>query len=72
MVNSKFYGNLINSPTNTRAGGNQVNPDYKHTFVFENDFPALNSFQPSYSPHAIVDQGNKYRQDFSINESSQG
>ncbi|KAF9899753.1 hypothetical protein EC991_008355, partial [Linnemannia zychae] len=34
-------------PTNTRANGAQLqNPDYKHTFVFENDFPAVQQNQP--------------------------
>ena len=32
-------------PTNERAGGNQ-NPDYKNTFVFDNDFAALQADVP--------------------------
>jgi len=28
-------------PGNTRSGGATVNPDYKDTFVFKNDFSAL-------------------------------
>jgi UDPglucose--hexose-1-phosphate uridylyltransferase len=33
-------------PTNERAGGNR-NPDYKHTFVFDNDFAALQAEVPA-------------------------
>ncbi|KAF9921025.1 hypothetical protein FBU30_008981 [Linnemannia zychae] len=34
-------------PTNIRANGAHAhNPDYKHTFVFENDFPAVQQNQP--------------------------
>ena len=33
-------------PTNERAGGNK-NPDYKHTFVFDNDFAALQTDVPA-------------------------
>ncbi|KAG0376830.1 hypothetical protein BGX24_007148 [Mortierella sp. AD032] len=34
-------------PTNTRANGAHLqNPDYNHTFVFENDFPAVQQNQP--------------------------
>ncbi|KAF9111470.1 galactose-1-phosphate uridyl transferase [Mortierella sp. AM989] len=33
-------------PTNTRASGGVQNPDYKDTFVFENDFPAVRQNQP--------------------------
>ncbi|XP_061732983.1 galactose-1-phosphate uridylyltransferase isoform X2 [Nerophis ophidion] len=33
-------------PGNTRANG-EVNPDYKSTFVFENDFPALQPNAPA-------------------------
>ncbi len=34
-------------PGNTRAGGAVANPDYPNTFVFENDFSALNSGLPA-------------------------
>ncbi|KAF9435415.1 galactose-1-phosphate uridyl transferase [Entomortierella beljakovae] len=33
-------------PTNTRSNGLARNPDYKETFVFENDFPAVKQDQP--------------------------
>ncbi|KAL3284801.1 hypothetical protein HHI36_018941 [Cryptolaemus montrouzieri] len=33
-------------PRNTRANG-EINPDYQHTFVFTNDFPALMPDTPS-------------------------
>jgi UDPglucose--hexose-1-phosphate uridylyltransferase len=33
-------------PRNTRASGGTQNPDYKDTFVFENDFPAVQQNQP--------------------------
>lgn len=34
-------------PRNSRAGGH-LNPDYKNTFVFDNDFAALKSDQPDF------------------------
>ncbi|KAG0210161.1 hypothetical protein BGX28_009601 [Mortierella sp. GBA30] len=34
-------------PRNTRANGGILNPDYKDTFVFHNDFPAVQQDQPS-------------------------
>jgi UDPglucose--hexose-1-phosphate uridylyltransferase len=34
-------------PGNERAGGAAVNPDYKTTFVYDNDFPALLTEGPS-------------------------
>jgi UDPglucose--hexose-1-phosphate uridylyltransferase len=34
-------------PGNSRAGGH-LNPDYKNTFVFDNDFAALKSNQPDF------------------------
>ncbi len=43
-------------PGNERAGGN-VNPDYKQTFVFDNDFAAL---LPD-GPHEAPDQGPFFR-----------
>ncbi|XP_042182294.1 galactose-1-phosphate uridylyltransferase isoform X1 [Oncorhynchus tshawytscha] len=41
-------------PGNTRANG-EVNPDYNNTFVFENDFPALqpNAPDPGYNQHPL-------------------
>ncbi|KAF8938832.1 galactose-1-phosphate uridylyltransferase [Dissophora ornata] len=33
-------------PRNSRANGGFQNPDYKNTFVFENDFPAVQQNQP--------------------------
>ncbi|KAG0252963.1 hypothetical protein DFQ27_007737 [Actinomortierella ambigua] len=39
-------------PGNTRAGGLLRNPDYTTTFVFENDFPAVQRDQPSFNPQA--------------------
>ncbi|KAF8963830.1 galactose-1-phosphate uridyl transferase [Entomortierella lignicola] len=33
-------------PRNTRASAGAKNPDYKDTFVFENDFPAVQQDQP--------------------------
>ncbi|KAG0226210.1 hypothetical protein BGW41_004249 [Actinomortierella wolfii] len=39
-------------PGNTRAGGTLKNPDYTTTFVFENDFPAVQRDQPSFNPQA--------------------
>ncbi|CAI9562495.1 unnamed protein product, partial [Staurois parvus] len=42
-------------PGACRAGG-QVNPDYKGTFVFENDFPALqpDAPEPGESDSAVT------------------
>ncbi len=42
-------------PGNARANG-EHNPAYEHTFVFDNDFPALLSDQPSgtYKPHPLI------------------
>ncbi|KAF9983699.1 hypothetical protein BGZ75_004841 [Mortierella antarctica] len=34
-------------PRNTRANGGMLNPDYHDTFVFQNDFPAVQQDQPS-------------------------
>ncbi|KAG0299597.1 hypothetical protein BGZ98_009913 [Dissophora globulifera] len=34
-------------PRNKRAGGTLQNPDYKSTFIFENDFPSVRQDQPS-------------------------
>ena len=39
-IDSHYEENCYLCPGNIRAGGKQ-NPDYEHTFVFENDFPAL-------------------------------
>ncbi|KAF9917549.1 galactose-1-phosphate uridyl transferase [Lobosporangium transversale] len=33
-------------PNNSRANGDKKNPDYKDTFIFENDFPAVRDDQP--------------------------
>ncbi|KNC98182.1 galactose-1-phosphate uridylyltransferase, variant [Spizellomyces punctatus DAOM BR117] len=37
------------SPSNSRAGGKEMNPSYTSTFVFPNDFPAVQETQPVYS-----------------------
>ncbi|KAF9291495.1 hypothetical protein BGZ68_003700 [Mortierella alpina] len=37
-------------PRNTRANGGMLNPDYHDTFVFQNDFPAVQQDQPSLVP----------------------
>ncbi|KAF9963462.1 hypothetical protein BGZ70_007399 [Mortierella alpina] len=37
-------------PRNTRANGGMLNPDYHDTFVFQNDFPAVQQDQPSLIP----------------------
>ncbi|RKO84334.1 UTP-hexose-1-phosphate uridylyltransferase [Blyttiomyces helicus] len=42
-------------PRNVRAGGKIVNPDYKTTFVFDNDFPAVLPSQPTYKPAVSAD-----------------
>ena len=36
----EYDSNCYLCPGNKRAGG-EFNPDYKNTFVFQNDFPAL-------------------------------
>ena len=36
-------------PNNKRVNG-ELNPNYKDTFVFDNDFAALKSDTPEYSP----------------------
>ena len=38
--------NAISAPGNLRANGVR-NPDYRHTFVFDNDFPALKADAPT-------------------------
>jgi UDPglucose--hexose-1-phosphate uridylyltransferase len=43
---------LIISPRNNRIGG-EANPDYKGTYVFGNDFPAVKQVQPEFDPKAL-------------------
>jgi UDPglucose--hexose-1-phosphate uridylyltransferase len=40
-------------PGNTRIGG-ELNPDYKQTFVFSNDFPAIKIDQPDYDGQGLI------------------
>jgi UDPglucose--hexose-1-phosphate uridylyltransferase len=42
-------------PRNKRVNGDAVNPDYKSTFVFENDFPAVKANQPEYVQSEALD-----------------
>jgi UDPglucose--hexose-1-phosphate uridylyltransferase len=42
-------------PGNKRVGGH-LNPSYKSTFIFPNDFPAVRSDQPTYSTTAMLQQ----------------
>ena len=45
LVESEGYDeNCYLCPTNTRANG-EINPDFKDTFIFENDFSALSKEQ---------------------------
>ncbi|KAI8346936.1 galactose-1-phosphate uridylyltransferase [Mortierella sp. GBAus27b] len=45
-------------PGNTRANGGIQNPDYKDTFIFENDFPAVQQDQPSLDESSSGDSFN--------------
>lgn len=44
-------------PGNARALGGQTNPSYKTTYVFPNDFPAVQLEQPELDENALVESG---------------
>ncbi|KAI8821655.1 galactose-1-phosphate uridylyltransferase [Fimicolochytrium jonesii] len=41
-------------PGNSRVGGELQNPNYVRTFIFPNDFPAVNQHQPSFHESSPV------------------
>lgn len=43
-------------PRNRRING-EKNPDYKDTFIFTNDFPAVREDQPAYSDSILMKTG---------------
>ena len=44
----EYVADCFLCPRNKRVTGDAVNPDYKSTFVFGNDFPAVKASQPEY------------------------
>ncbi|KAJ3128195.1 galactose-1-phosphate uridyl transferase [Nowakowskiella sp. JEL0407] len=52
-------------PTNKRITGD-INPDFKSTFVFQNDFPAVQEHQPVFGESETLQKDSKYSDLFQV------
>ncbi|ORX81625.1 galactose-1-phosphate uridylyltransferase, partial [Basidiobolus meristosporus CBS 931.73] len=55
-VRPEYLPDCYLCPRNKRAVNDTSNPDYKSTYVFPNDYPAVLEEQPDYNEEASVDQ----------------
>jgi UDPglucose--hexose-1-phosphate uridylyltransferase len=51
----EYVPNCFLCPGNKRVGG-ELNPSYKTTFTFQNDFPAVKDSQPNYDADSLTDR----------------